>query len=128
MNTENNKKCKWTAPNGQQYDCKPSPLCGDCENNKFNYYCAKKGAYCSKRNCYECEHFEKKASEEEINKARELNPPMGINYEKPVEINKEIIEDNYALINERDELLKRVMGLCDALIKVVGMLEDKEND
>lgn len=36
MNKENDKKCKWTAPNGQQYDCKPSPVCGDCENNTFS--------------------------------------------------------------------------------------------
>lgn len=27
------KKCKWTAPNGQEYECKPSLICGDCENN-----------------------------------------------------------------------------------------------
>ena len=27
------KKCKWTAPNGQVYDCKPSKICGDCEYN-----------------------------------------------------------------------------------------------
>ena len=26
------KKCKWTAPNGQEYECKPSLICGDCEN------------------------------------------------------------------------------------------------
>ena len=29
------KKCKWTAPNGQEYECKPSIICGDCENNTF---------------------------------------------------------------------------------------------
>ena len=29
------KKCKYTAPNGQEYDCKPSLICGDCENNTF---------------------------------------------------------------------------------------------
>ena len=33
MTKENNKKCKWKSPNGQQYDCKPSQICGDCENN-----------------------------------------------------------------------------------------------
>lgn len=27
------KKCKWTAPNGQEYECKPSLICGDCEYN-----------------------------------------------------------------------------------------------
>ena len=27
------KKCKWTAPNGQEYECKPSIICGDCEYN-----------------------------------------------------------------------------------------------
>ena len=27
------KKCKYTAPNGQEYDCKPSKICGDCEYN-----------------------------------------------------------------------------------------------
>ena len=27
------KKCKYTAPNGQVYDCKPSKICGDCEYN-----------------------------------------------------------------------------------------------
>ena len=26
------KKCKYTAPNGQVYECKPSLICGDCEN------------------------------------------------------------------------------------------------
>lgn len=26
------KKCKWTAPNGPAYECKPSLICGDCEN------------------------------------------------------------------------------------------------
>lgn len=26
-------KCKWTAPNGQEYECKPSIICGDCEYN-----------------------------------------------------------------------------------------------
>lgn len=26
------KKCKLTAPNGQEYECKPSLICGDCEN------------------------------------------------------------------------------------------------
>ncbi len=30
------KKCKWTVPNGQEYECKPSIICGDCENNTFN--------------------------------------------------------------------------------------------
>lgn len=28
------RKCKLKAPNGQSYDCKPSPVCGDCEYNK----------------------------------------------------------------------------------------------
>ena len=27
------KKCKYTAPNGQEYECKPSLICGDCEYN-----------------------------------------------------------------------------------------------
>ena len=27
------KKCKLTAPNGQEYECKPSIICGDCEYN-----------------------------------------------------------------------------------------------
>ena len=27
------KKCKYTAPNGQEYECKPSIICGDCEHN-----------------------------------------------------------------------------------------------
>ena len=27
------KKCKWTASNGQEYECKPSIICGDCEHN-----------------------------------------------------------------------------------------------
>ena len=27
------KKCKFTAPNGQEYECKPSIICGDCEYN-----------------------------------------------------------------------------------------------
>ena len=27
------KKCKYSAPNGQEYDCKPSKICGDCEYN-----------------------------------------------------------------------------------------------
>ena len=27
------KKCKWTAPNGPERECKPSIICGDCENN-----------------------------------------------------------------------------------------------
>lgn len=27
------KKCKYTAPNGQKYECKPSIICGDCEYN-----------------------------------------------------------------------------------------------
>ena len=27
------KKCKWAAPNGQEYECKPSIICGDCEYN-----------------------------------------------------------------------------------------------
>lgn len=26
------KKCKYMAPNGQEYECKPSLICGDCEN------------------------------------------------------------------------------------------------
>ena len=26
------RKCKWKAPNGQEYECKPSLICGDCEN------------------------------------------------------------------------------------------------
>ena len=29
------KKCKWIAPNGQEYECKPSLICGDCEYNTF---------------------------------------------------------------------------------------------
>ena len=29
------KKCKYSAPNGQEYDCKPSLICGDCEYNTF---------------------------------------------------------------------------------------------
>lgn len=28
------KKCKWTAPNGQEYECIPSIICGDCINGK----------------------------------------------------------------------------------------------
>lgn len=27
------KKCKWTAPNGPERECKPSLICGDCEYN-----------------------------------------------------------------------------------------------
>ena len=27
------KKCKYSAPNGQEYDCKPSKICEDCEYN-----------------------------------------------------------------------------------------------
>lgn len=30
------KKCKWIGPNGQARECKPSLVCGDCENNTFN--------------------------------------------------------------------------------------------
>ena len=35
MSDKLNPKCKWTAPNGQEYECKPSIICGDCENNTF---------------------------------------------------------------------------------------------
>lgn len=28
-------KCKWTPPNGQETECKPSLICGDCEYNTF---------------------------------------------------------------------------------------------
>ena len=68
------KKCKLKAPNGQSYECKPSPVCGDCENNNKNYiYCAKKDGYCGKRNCYGCEHLEKAASEEAIERTKKIN-------------------------------------------------------
>ena len=30
------KKCKWTAPNGQERECKPSLICGECEYNTLN--------------------------------------------------------------------------------------------
>ena len=26
------KKCKYMGPNGQEFECKPSLICGDCEN------------------------------------------------------------------------------------------------
>ena len=32
------KKCKWTVPNGQEYECKPSIICGECENGIKNAY------------------------------------------------------------------------------------------
>ena len=44
------KKCKLTAPNGQEYDCKPSPICGDCENNIKNAYEAGKMLQYQKEN------------------------------------------------------------------------------
>ena len=67
------KKCKWTAPNGQEYECIPSIICGDCENNNINYWCAKKDGYCSKRNCFGCEFLDKVASAEAIDKATKIN-------------------------------------------------------
>ena len=27
------RKCKWSAPNGPERECKPSLICGDCEYN-----------------------------------------------------------------------------------------------
>lgn len=30
------KKCKWTAPNGQERECKPSIRCTDCEYHPLN--------------------------------------------------------------------------------------------
>ena len=67
------KKCKWTAPNGQEYECKPSLICGDCENNNIKYWCPRKDDYCGNRNCYNCEFLDKEVSAEAIEKAKKKN-------------------------------------------------------
>ena len=85
------KKCKYTAPNGQEYECKPSIICGDCKNNNKHYiYCVKKDGYCDKRNCFDCEYIR-----EELDKKMKAIDPNKYNVTKTGQVLKSQSPEQY---------------------------------
>ena len=94
MTKENNKKCKWKSPNGQQYDCKPSQICGDCENNTLQI----QKAYELGKSDLETELAKRAEQIEALNKDKDYFSDA---------LDKQI-EATYKAIEENNELKTRV--------------------